>query len=82
MVIQDANIISWSNINNSRGTVASGGLVCQRQRDEYHETIRHWKSHFYTHLKRKRRNAFDISGEKDTADAEVWKDYTKKKDAA
>ena len=29
--IQDANIISWSNINNSRGTVASGGLVCQRQ---------------------------------------------------
>ena len=50
--------------------------------DEYHESIRHWKSHFYTHLKRKRRNAFDISGEKDTADAEVWKYYIKKKDAA
>ena len=32
--IQDANIISWSNINNSRGTVASGGLVCQIQRDD------------------------------------------------
>jgi hypothetical protein len=30
-------------------------------------------------MKRKRRNAFDISGEKDTADAEVWKYYIKKK---